>query len=188
MATTRPLPQYEPSPSLSLMARPGATGIHTRRVAILVGNGTDADSVRKLYASLLADGAVPRVTGSNMGKVTGASGGTLDVEISLEAGPAVIYDAMIVPDGEQAVQALCRDAHALEFVRLQYRHCKPIMVVGAGAQLLAKADIPSQLPDGTPDRGIIGTEPEDIDAALGAFKQALAGHRIFERETDPPMV
>ncbi|MGB9988433.1 catalase [Massilia sp. SM-13] len=188
MATTRPLPQYEPSPSLSLMARPGATGIHTRRVAILVGNGTDADSVRALYASLLADGAVPRVTGSNMGKVSGAGGGTLDVEISLEAGPAVVYDAMIVPDGEQAVQALCRDAHALEFVRLQYRHCKPIMVIGAGAQLLAKADIPSQLPDGTPDRGIIGAEPADMAAALTAFKQALAGHRVFERETDPPMV
>jgi len=188
LATTRPLPHYEPSPSLSLLTRPGETGIHTRRVAILVGEDTDVDSVRTLYASLLADGAVPRVTGSKMGKVNAASGPGLDVEISLEAGPAVIYDAMIVPDGEQAAQALGRDAHALEFVRLQYRHCKPIMVIGAGAQLLAKADIPAKLPDGSADRGIIGAEPADMEAALAAFKEALAGHRIFERETDPPLV
>jgi catalase len=131
---------------------------------------------------------VPRIVGSKLGKVQGCHGGTLDVEITLEAGPSVIYDAMIVPAGEQAAQALSMDANALEFVRLQYRHCKPIMVVDAGAQLLAKADIPANLPDGSPDPGIIGAEPADVAAALAAFKTVLAGHRVWLRETDPPMV
>ncbi len=35
LATTAPQPHYEPSPSLSLLARPGATGVQTRKVAIL---------------------------------------------------------------------------------------------------------------------------------------------------------
>ncbi|WUR12300.1 catalase [[Empedobacter] haloabium] len=188
LATTRPLPEYPPSPALSLLARPGQTGIHTRRVAILVANGSDVEGARAIYASLLADGAVPRIVGSRLGKVAGCHGGTLDVEITLEAGPSVIYDAMIVPAGEQAAQALSMDANALEFVRLQYRHCKPIMVVDAGAQLLAKADIPANLPDGSPDPGIIGAEPADVSAALAAFKTVLAGHRVWQRETDPPMV
>jgi catalase len=188
LATTRPLPEYPPSPALSLLARPGQTGIHTRRVAILVANGSDVEGARAIYASLLADGAVPRIVGSKLGKVQGCHGGTLDVEITLEAGPSVIYDAMIVPAGEQAAQALSMDANALEFVRLQYRHCKPIMVVDAGAQLLAKADIPANLPDGSPDPGIIGAEPADVAAALAAFKTVLAGHRVWLRETDPPMV
>jgi len=188
LATTRPLPEYPPSPALSLFARPGKTGIHTRRVAILVANGSDVEAARTIYASLLADGAVPRIVSSKLGKIAGCNGGTLDVEITLEAGPSVIYDAMIVPPGDQAAQALSKDAHALEFTRLQYRHCKPIMVVDAGAQLLAKADIPSNLPDGSPDPGIIGAEPNDLTPALAAFKDVLAAHRVFQRETDPPMV
>ncbi|TWI64396.1 catalase [Pseudoduganella lurida] len=188
LATTRPLHDYEPSAALSLLARPGSTGVHTRRVAILVGNGTDLDGARAIYAGLLADGAVPRYVGQKLGKITGAAGDTLDVEITLEAGPAVIYDAMVIPGGEAASAALAMDAHALEFVRLQYRHCKPIMVVDGGGNLLAKADIPANLPDGTPDPGIIGATPADAAAALTAFKLAIAGHRVWVRETDPPMV
>ncbi|TFW28732.1 catalase [Massilia arenosa] len=188
LALDTPIPEYEPSPALSLLVRPGETGIRTRKVAILVGHGVDAGAVRSMYQSLLADGAVPRLVGSMLGKVTGFDGQELDVEISMEAGPAVLWDALIVPDGEEAVQALARDAHAKEFVQLQYRHCKPIMVVGAGALLLQKAEIPPQLPDGSDDPGLIGTDPEDLDAALAAFKEALASHRAYARETDPPLV
>ncbi len=39
MATTRELPTYQPSPGLSLMSRPGQTGIRGRKVAILVAAG-----------------------------------------------------------------------------------------------------------------------------------------------------
>ncbi|HEX8788384.1 MAG TPA: catalase, partial [Telluria sp.] len=57
-ASDAPVPGYPPSPSLSLMSRPGQTGIRTRRVAILVGPGVDGGQVGQLYADLLADGAV----------------------------------------------------------------------------------------------------------------------------------
>ena len=188
LATDSPAPEYEPSPALSLLSRPGETGIKTRRVAILVAPGVDSAMVRTVYDSLLADGAVPRVVASMLGKVATLDGGKLDVEISLEAGPSVLYDAMVVPDGEGAVAALGRDAHALDFVREQYRHCKPIMVLGAGAALLAKAGVPPKLPDGSDDPGLLGADGEDLKQALGAFKEALAMHRSFGRETDPPMV
>ena len=168
--------------------RPGDGSVRTRKVAILVAPGIDAAMVRTVYDSLLADGAVPRVVGSMLGKVAAKDGGTLDVEISLEAGPSVLYDAVVVPDGEQAVEALSRDAHALDFVREQYRHCKPILVLGAGAGLLAKASVPPALPDGSDDPGLLGAHGEDLKQALAAFKEALAMHRSFARETDPPMV
>ena len=188
LATDRPAPEYEPSPALSLLSRPGETGIKTRRVAILVAHGVDASMVRTIYDSLLADGAVPRVVASTLGKVKAKDGGMLDVEISLEAGPSVLYDAVVVPDGEDAVNTLSRDAHALDFVREQYRHCKPILVLGAGAGLLAKASVPPALPDGSDDPGLLGAHGEDLKQALAAFKEALAMHRSFARETDPPMV
>ena len=181
-ASDAPVPSYPQSPALSLLARPGQAGIRTRRVAILTGRGVDADQVLALYQSLLDDGAVPRLVGNMLGKVTGANGGTLDIEVTLEAAPSVLFDAMIVPDGVQAVEALARNAHAIDFVREQYRHCKPIMVLGAGANLLSKAMIPATLPDGSNDPGLL------VDASVDAFKTALAGHRAFARETDPPMV
>ena len=188
LATSLPTPEYEPSPALSLLSRPGETGIKTRRVAILVAHGVDAAMVRTIYDSLLADGAVPRVVAGTLGKVKTLAGETLDVEITLEAGPSVLYDAVVVPDGQDSVDALSRDAHALDFVREQYRHCKPILVLGAGAGLLAKASVPPTLPDGSDDPALLGAHGEDLKQALDAFKEALAAHRSFARETDPPMV
>jgi catalase len=182
LASKDPIPAYEPSPALSLLSRPGETGIRTRRVAILVANGVDGDKVRAMYTSLLKDGAVPRLVGNMLGKVKTSAGNPLDVEISLEAGPSVMYDAVIVPDGDKSADLLARNAHAIDFLREQYRHCKPILALGGGADLLVKAMIPPALPDGSADPALL------IDGSLDAFKEALASHRSFARETDPPMV
>jgi catalase len=112
----------------------------------------------------------------------------LDVEITLETGPSVLYDAVVVPDGQDAIDALSRDGHALEFVRDQYRHCKPILALGAGAALLQKASIPTALPDGSADPGLVLNETAYLAQALASFKALLGAHRSFARETDPPMV
>jgi catalase len=182
LASDAPVPAYQPSPALSLLSRPGNTGIRTRRVAILVANGVDGDQVRALYAGLLDEGAVPRLVGNMLGQVTTSAGAALDVEISLEAGPSVLYDAVIVPDGVKSSAMLARNAHAIDFVREQYRHCKPIMALGEGSKLLERAMVPLALPDGSPDPSLL------LDATLDAFKAALAAHRSFLRETDPPMI
>ena len=182
-----PVPDYPAAPSLSLTFRPGKTGIHTRRVAILVAPGSDAVQVRNIYASLLADGAVPRLVGSQLGRVDTAAGAPLAVEVTLEAGPSVLFDAVVVPDGEAAAQQLGLDANALDFVRQQFRHCKPMLVSDAGKGLLDKAGVPTTLPDGSPDPAIIIAAAGDVKA-VAAFKKALAAHREFARETDPPRV
>lgn len=191
-ASPLPVPDYPPSPALSLLHRPGETGIRTKRVALLIGPGVDPAAVRLIYSSLLSDGAVPRLVASKMGKVEGAAakgnGHGLDVEISLEAGPSVMYDAVVIPDGAAAAEQLGKDAHALDFVRLQYRHCKPMLVLGTGMELLLKAGIPSQLPDGGADQSIIHAADGQLAHAIAAFKAALAAPRSFARETDPPAV
>ncbi|WP_208279218.1 catalase [Massilia oculi] len=188
LATDAPIPTYPPSPALSLLSRPGQVGIKGRRVAVLIASGVDDKAVKKQYASLLKDGAVPRLVGNMLGKVTARDGDPIDVEISVEAGPSVMYDAVIVPDGAQAVEALAKNAQVLEFLREQYRHGKPILAYGSGSSLLTKAMIPQKLPDGSADPGLIMGDPANADAALDAFKTALAGHRVFARETDPPSV
>ncbi|NMM37597.1 MAG: catalase [Glaciimonas sp.] len=188
LASELPIPEYAPSPTLSLLFRPGQLGIRTRRVAVLVAAGVDGAMVQSIYAALLADGAVPRLVGNQLGKLATSDGNSLDVEISLETGPSVLYDAVVVPDGAAAAKAWTLDAHALDFVRDQYRHGKPMLAIGTGSALLEKAGIPVALPDGSADPALIDTNSTGLAQALVAFKSALAKHRAFERETNPPRV
>jgi catalase len=183
-----PPPEYEPSPALSLLSRPGETGIRTRRVAILAGNGVDAETVSVAYTDLLGEAAVPRIVSSQLGAIATRDGKLLDVEISFEASPSVLYDAVIIADGDESIAELTRDAHAIDFVRQQYRHCKPILAVGAGATFLSASGVPTDLPDGGADKAVIIAEATALSDALTKFKTALSGHRAFHRESDPPLV
>ena len=181
LATNRPIFDYPPSPALSIFHYPGHTGIHTRRIAVFVGQGSDGALVRKLYAQLLEQGAVPRLIGQYLGKVESGDGAPLAVEITFETAPSVVFDAAIIPDA-----ALMQNTQAIEFVTLQYRHDKPIMAVGNGEGLLAAAGIPEALPDGEPDPGIIVAAANQAPAALQRFVDALSRHRIYARETSSP--
>ncbi len=188
LASELPIPEYPASPALSLLHRPGETGARTRRVAILVAPGVDAAAVSALYAGLLGEGAVPRLVGSRLGKIAGSDGSALDVEITLETSPSVLYDAVVIPGGDAAVATLRNDAHALDFVRQQYRHCKPVLALDAGVDLLRSADVPLTLPDGSADAAVIEAPAKELKTALAAFIGALSGHRTFARESDPPKV
>ena len=187
-ATPLPVPDYAPSPSLSLLSRPGQRGIRTRRVAIFVGDGVDGEMVREMYASLLLEGAVPRLVGQRLGRVTSLDGCPLDVEITFEAGPSVLYDGLVVPDGVEMSGMLGMDANVLTFLREQYRHGKPLLAVGSGVELLVSAWVAIDLPDDSEDPGLIVVDSADSRAGLEAFKDVLAGHRVYARETDPPRV
>lgn len=183
-----PVPSYEPSPALSLLTRPGDGSIRARRIAILVADGVDSNSARQAYEALLEAGAAPRFVGEHLGQVASAGGPVIHVEISIEAGPSVLYDAVVIPAGEQAAAALSRNALAIDFVKEQYRHCKPLLVQGDGLDLLHKADINLCLPDGSADPAIAGAHGETLETALPQFIKALAAHRALVREMDPPAV
>jgi catalase len=187
-ANDTPIPDYPPSPSLSLLARPGQTGIRTRRIAILAADGVDAATTRHVYAWLLQKGAQPRIVGQHLGELRVVSDKPLDVEVTVTTTPSVMYDAVVVAPGEASAAALARDGHVLEFVRDAYRHDKAFLVLGAGRQLLAAAGIPPALPGGEPDPGLIVADPSALAAALTAFRKVVAGHRVYARETDPPRV
>jgi catalase len=179
-------PEVTASPSLSLTARPGDGSIRTRRIAILVADGCEGEALVALAARLTDEGAVARFVSSTLGAVQPTAGDAIEVDVSLEAAPAVLYDALVLPDGAEAVKALRADGHTLEFIKDQYRHCKPILAVGAGEELLTASGIDTSLPSGQPDPGVIATA--NASKASGAFIAAIARHRHFARDTDPPRV
>ena len=179
-----PKPEVTASPPLSLMARPGDGSIRGRKVALLVAPGVDGASISQVQQALVERGAVARLVAPRIGPVASADGAPLDADASLENEPGFLFDALVLPDGEDAVAALGLDGHTTEFIKDQYRHCKPILVLGASRQLLEEAGIEVEAGE---DPGLI-LAPAADDTAIDGFVTALAGHRHFGRETDPPMV
>jgi catalase len=183
-----PKPEVEVSPALSLFAHPGDGSIKTRRIAILVADGVDGGAAEQLHADLLARGAVPRFIGPRLGSVRTESGDALEVEVTLEAMPSVLFDAVAVPGGKEAVTTLGNIGHASEFLREQYRHGKPILGLREGADLIENAGVPSVLFSGEPDPGVLVFRKGNARAFTEKFAAAIAHHRYFERQSDPPQV
>ncbi len=180
-----PQPEVEVSPPLSLLARPGDGGIRTRKVAVLIAHGVEGTSLAKLISALVEAGAVPRLVAARLGTYSGAAGESFEADATMENSPGFLFDALVLPDGAAAVEALDADAHTLEFLRAQYWHCKTILAFGASEALLAEAQIPLALPDGSADAGLVLADATDADAAIAAFIAAMP-LRHFERENDPP--
>ncbi|MEP6654931.1 MAG: catalase, partial [Myxococcales bacterium] len=181
-------PEVTVSAALSLFAFPGDGSIKTRRVAILVANGVDGEAATTLYQGLVEAGAAPRYVGPRLGPVLTESGETLEVEVTLETMPSVLFDAVAVVGGKEAIKLLGSIGHAVEFIKDQYRHAKPILALGAGADLVEKAGASATLPSGDPDPGVLLERQQTAKKALPLFIKAIARHRHFERQVDPPDV
>jgi catalase len=54
---------------------------------------------------------------------------------------SVLYDAVIVPDGEDCAFQLAGDGFAVHFVAEAYKHAKALGAVGSGVALLEQAEI-----------------------------------------------
>ncbi|MDQ8031774.1 MAG: catalase [Bordetella sp.] len=178
-----PAPEVSLSPALSLTFRQGEPGIATRKIALLAAPGVDGAVTRELAQALIDAGAVVRLIGPRIGTLPDAEGGMLDADGSLDNQPSVVFDAVAVPGGEQAVDTLQQDGRALEFVRDAYRHGKTLFAVGAGAALFETAGLPVD----REDTGLLTATGWTKKAAKG-FIDAIAAHRHPARETDPPAV
>jgi catalase len=181
-------PEVTVSPALSLLARPGDGGIRTRKIAILIADGVEAESIAQVQQALLDAGAVPSLLAPRLGTVTSADGTALEPAATLENSPPVLFDALVLPDGDKAVQALAGVGQTNEFVVNQYRHCKTILAFGASLALLDAAGVSSQLQSGDEDPGVIVASAASAANAVGAFITAVGQHRHTSRDSDPPLV
>ena len=185
---TLPEPEVELSRALSLFARPGDGSIRTRQVAILVADGIDGTSAGAIHARLSELGAVARYVGVRLGRVRSETGDSIEADATLETMPSVVFDALVVPGGDAAAKLLRGLGHAVEFIASAYRHCKPILALGAGRQLIKRAGVPVALPSGEADAGLLLFDDAKLKGALSAFVDAIATHRHYAREADPPTV
>ena len=171
------------SEALSMFARPGQGGIATRKVAIFVGDGVDGDQVAALQKALLDAGAVGRLVGHRVGRFTAQAGSTIDADASFENEPSVLFDAVAIPDGDGTAKAWALDGRAAEFVKDQFRHLKTILALGEAVSFVEGAGVLRN----DEDAGLLlQSEPEK--SFVSDFVKAVAMHKHFVRETDPPLL
>ncbi|MES2632666.1 MAG: catalase [Pseudomonadota bacterium] len=183
-------PEVLKSPSLSLLHRPGNGSLAGRKVAILVAPGVEGEFVKQAQAALLKEGVVARLVGPRIGMMPTAAGDTLDADASMENEPGFLFDALVIGDGPEALAALSQDGHTVEFIKDQFRHCKPILAIGDAIELLALAGLPVSLDKSLVQgpTGLVVAEAADATEALGDFIDAMTQHRHFGREMDPPLL
>ena len=166
---------------------PGDGGIRTRKVAILVADGVDGASVAAVQAALLDAGAVPKVVAPRLGAVATSDGVALQADGSFENSPAVLFDAVVLADGEAGSARLAALGQAVEFMVNQYRHCKTILALGSSAALLPMFGVAAALPSGEADPGVI-SDSDGHEDTIARFIDAVGQHRHPARESDPPAV
>ena len=186
-------PEVTKSPALSLLARPGDGSIRGRKIAILMANGSAGVSASTIYDRLLELGATPRFIAPRIGEIDTSDGAFVIAQASTENEPGFLFDAVVLADGAEGVNALALDANAVSFIKDQYRHCKTIWAIGAARSLLELANIapaPSGTPapaNGPPDAGLIVSDA-DTAKTIDLFVKAVAMHRHPARETNPALV
>ncbi|WP_373182046.1 catalase [Halomonas campaniensis] len=178
-------PEVTVSRALSLMALPGECGIRTRQIAVLVEEGVHHASLVSLHEALTDAGAVVHFVGPRVGMFVGDSGEKIEANRSMENSPGFLFDALVVPDGSEAIRALAGNGHTMAFIIDQFRHCKPILALGAGRELLESAGLGSVLDE---DEGILMADAVDTAEIAPAFIDVVAAHRYLARDSDPPIV
>jgi catalase len=183
-----PRPVVKPartSPALS-MARP-APSIATRKVAVLTAPGCDKAAIDALDRKLAAAGATISIVGPHLGALTALGAGDIQADFSLLTASSVLFDALYVPGGSDAVDALLGAPDAIRFVRETYRHCKPIAATGDGVRLLARALDALPQKSAAPaavsvNDGVITGPDHKAPRVADELAKAMAQHRFFARE------
>ncbi|HEU0253944.1 MAG TPA: DJ-1/PfpI family protein, partial [Pyrinomonadaceae bacterium] len=170
----------EPSPALRMIDNPNfkLKTIKTRKIAFLMADGFNDNSVAEMKMSLMKAGAKVLTVAPRLGLLTGREGDTVNADFSFLTGASVLFDAFYVPDGETSVSALQAEPEAINFLNEAYKHCKTIAASGAGVALLESAGLDESLTDA----GLIFARDVHPATLAENFVMAIAQHRHWGRE------
>lgn len=175
MRANRSEPKSMRTPSIHERVAP-----KTPNVAIVVTSGCDGESTLQIKEALSAEGAAPRLVGITLGKASSINSPTLDIEVSMDAAASVPWDAMVIPNGEAAIEILLDSGKAHAFLKHHYQHQKPILLLGKAQSLLDVAGISPTLSNGAEDPRLLVYPSNDTSAAISAIidKLAMARHSV----------
>ena len=168
--------RYSASPKLSMIARGNPTGIVSRQVAILAGDGVDAANLLAMKTALTKAGATVKVLSTRLGVLKAATGDGVPVDHLIVTMPSIVFDGVCIVGGAGNAAELARSADAVHFVREALKHAKPIAALSEAGKFLEAAGLPAAL------RASAGvTAGADPAAVAASFIADLGAHRRWER-------
>ena len=171
----KPVCGLEKDPALSLYANPDGN-LKGMRVSLLAADGVSLKSVEEICSALHKEGVHPQILAPHMGSVNTEEGKDLLVDGTLSGNPSVVFDAVIVPEGEQSIKTLLMNGDAKYHLRQAYRHLKAIGLPGDASEMLEATDLPRDMDDA----GLL--TPKDTKALMKPFITAMKQHRVWARE------
>ncbi|KEI45379.1 catalase [Saccharopolyspora rectivirgula] len=180
------------SPALS-QANTVMDTIATRKIAVLAADGVDGREVEQIRQKMAEHDATAEVLAPRDGTLRSSDGSQVDVDVLLNTAASVVYDAVIVPGGEQSVRTLSEDGYAVHFVAEAYKHAKPVAGSDEGMQLLRRAGVAEAGETTGSGDGEVHGHLGVVTAATGGelpedffdeFIAALRKHRVWQRRTE----
>ena len=106
-------------------------------------------------------------------------GSGLTPDMTIEGGPSVLFDAVVLLPAEDQVETLMTMAAAINWLRDAFGHLKAIGFNAAAASLFDKGGLDSAAP---------GVVPVDGKGGFDGFISAAKKHKIWERDSlvNPP--
>jgi len=148
--------------------------IATCKIAILVANGFNGDDYVELRKLLEEKNATVALIAPHGGKIICNKKNQYDVDAFLSTTESVLYDALYVPGGKEAIKTLMEEAKAIKFINETLKHCKTIGTADEGEELLDQTYV-KLFKD---DEAIL------INKNVQVFIKALSKHRNWKREKE----
>ena len=177
--------KVDADPALSMVGRLGGN-VKTRKIAVLVADGVEPTTMKRITQDLTDAGAVCLMVGPHLGTVSTASGRQLAVDHTFSNMPSIMFDAVLIPGGEISAKALCGLGDAVHFVLEAFKHCKTVCALNEGASLLSTLGFgppPKSEPFFDTTAGVVIADARKATEGHIAqeFMAAIALHRHWDR-------
>jgi catalase len=169
-----PIEDLPSSPALSIVANPPSS-FAGRKVGLLLTDGADAMILARLRAAAQQEQATVEVIAARIGGVMTSDGERVPADQTIEGGPSVLFDAVVVLASEEGGVELATQPAAQDFVTDAFAHCKFVGYTAGAVALLEATGLAGRLDDGF-------VELASGTAASG-FLERCRGLRHWERES-----
>lgn len=175
-AAREPITDLAASPALSIL-RNGPDSFAGRKLGILLTDGADANVLVELRRAGAEIGATLELVAPTVGGVTASDGTRIEADHQLGGGPSVLFDAVALVVSAAGAEALRGVPGARDFVADAFAHCKFIGYTSSATALFDAIGLGDKI-----DGGFVPLGPDGSDGSAGAFLQACARLRWWDRE------
>lgn len=146
--------------------------IQGRKVAVLIHDQVNAETLRVIINWSLRENVIAHLLTPMLAPVKGSRGEVITSDGMQKAEPSIIYDAVIIADGDN-LETVLADGVTKHYLLEAYKHLKPVVFLGNKVDLFDQLSL-------TPDEGTL--LQEDFRNVAEKLKQLLRHHRIWSRE------